>query len=306
MFTCINKSCDLQEFICHEFLSDTFNPEAILFNISLHIIISCLATLGNVLVIITIWRTPSLHSPSNTLLFGLALSDLFIGCVVQTLHIELKRQLLFSEPVASCSLVTTTFFISMTLVAVTFLTMTSISIDRFLAVYLHLRYREVVTKRRVQFLLVAIWTTGGATPFISLLSPNIFNWTVLVTQTVSLSVVVFVWLRIYQVLKRHQAQIQDQVHVQGQQLNVMTYRKSAINSMLLVLIFLLCYLPVLISLAIFIANSKSSSFMATTLSYMLVYLNSSLNPLVYCWRHREIRIAAKQMLAKLCRFGNHP
>ena len=184
----------------------------------------------------------------------------------------------------------------MALVAVTFLTMTFISIDKYLAIYLHLRYCEVVTERRGKFLLVAIWTMGGAILLFFLLT--------------LISLIRLYWLHkpfpSQLRLKHHQAQIQDQLQVQGQQLNMAKSRKSAINSMLLLLAFLLCYLAVMISLATFIANSKLSSLKAITLSFMLVYLNSSLNPLVYCWRHRKIRTTARQILAKAFCCGNYP
>ena len=46
------------------------------------------ALTGNGLVLIgTIWKTPSLHSPSNVLLFGLALSDSVVGLIVQPLYV---------------------------------------------------------------------------------------------------------------------------------------------------------------------------------------------------------------------------
>ena len=38
---------------------------------------------GNSLVLITKWRTPRLHSPSNVLLAGQVLSDLGVGLVCQ-------------------------------------------------------------------------------------------------------------------------------------------------------------------------------------------------------------------------------
>ena len=41
------------------------------------------AIVGNSLVLVTIWRTPRLHSPSNVLLAGLAVSDLGVGLICQ-------------------------------------------------------------------------------------------------------------------------------------------------------------------------------------------------------------------------------
>ena len=44
---------------------------------------SVAAAFGNLLVLVSIWRTSSLHLPSFVLLFNLALSDLCVGLIVQ-------------------------------------------------------------------------------------------------------------------------------------------------------------------------------------------------------------------------------
>ena len=49
------------------------------------------ALFGNCSILITLWRTPSLHSVANILLASLALSDLAVGVIVQPLYITLPR-----------------------------------------------------------------------------------------------------------------------------------------------------------------------------------------------------------------------
>ena len=45
------------------------------------------AAFGNGIVLMTIWKSPSLHSPSNTLLFGLALTDFSVGMFIQPMEV---------------------------------------------------------------------------------------------------------------------------------------------------------------------------------------------------------------------------
>ncbi|KAJ7392465.1 hypothetical protein OS493_012130 [Desmophyllum pertusum] len=75
---------------CYHFTSTDFNLGDIpsgwyIFSCVLNAVFSITATVANLLVLAAIRRTPSLHSPSNTLLFGLALSDLGVGLIVHPL-----------------------------------------------------------------------------------------------------------------------------------------------------------------------------------------------------------------------------
>ena len=78
--------------------------------------------------------------------------------------------------------------------------------------------------------------------------------------------------------------------------------KSAINTMFILLVFIACYFPTTVSLVMSAFHKDNSNIQAIIYTYNLVLLNSSINPLVYCWRRRDIRVAVKQTLAKLYRF----
>ena len=49
--------------------------------------LASVAILGNALVVYGVWKTPSLRSPSNLLLCGLASTDLIVGLIAQPLFI---------------------------------------------------------------------------------------------------------------------------------------------------------------------------------------------------------------------------
>ena len=52
-----------------------------------------ISIIGNILLLVAVLRTPSIRSPSTILLCSLALSDLLVGVVVQSLYLAafLKR-----------------------------------------------------------------------------------------------------------------------------------------------------------------------------------------------------------------------
>ena len=296
-----NTSCSLQEVICHGVLRDSVRdyPVFIVFNISFHIVLSITATFENLLVLIAIWRTSSLHLPSNTLLFGLALSDLCVACVAQPVFITLQFLIYNDEGLRSCALDKAAVFLNIFSSKVALFTLTTISIDRYLAVYLHLRYREIVTNRKIKLLLPALWMVGSAVAATSFLAISVLQWTSIIVESCCFSISLFVWIRIYQVIRRHKAQIQCQAQVQEQHFNMVKFKKSASNCMCLIFAYLLCYLPLFIATVRLTINLNTNGFRFVFFSYTAFVLNSSLNPLVYCWRHQGIRAAVKRILENI-------
>ena len=72
------------------------------------------------------------------------------------------------------------------------------------------------------------------------------------------------------------------------------------NAILVYLVFLACYLPFLPSTILYMTNTSVISFIvANSASISLICLNSSLNPLVYCWRYREIRQSVKSTVRNM-------
>jgi len=111
------------------------------------------------------------------------------------------------------------------------------------------------------------------------------------------------YARIYLVLRNH---IQAQVIPQGQpsgisQINLARYKKTVSTALWVFAGVMICYLPfglVLIAKTI-VSETTGSVVVINIFAITLVYLNSSLNPLLYCWKIREVRHAVKEILRNL-------
>ena len=66
------------------------------------------------------------------------------------------------------------------------------------------------------------------------------------------------------------------------------------------LVFLVCYLPYVIGLAVFEIAVSNITLKKLHISFTtIVFLNSSLNPVIYCWKMRHIRHAVMNILSKM-------
>ncbi|XP_078352748.1 histamine H2 receptor-like [Oculina patagonica] len=259
--------------------------------VAVNVLLCFTALFGNAAILITLWKTPSLHSPANILLASLAVSDLAVGLVVQPLFITsiLKGDDTFLVILTS---------LSVFLCSVSFYTTTAIGVDRLLALQLHLRYQAVVTPPRVTGIVTLIWVFSGLFSSAQFWISNLFYN---VTSPLSFAFLVVnfgVYLKIYFIVRRHQAQIahQQQQH-HGNNGNIfLRLKKSAVNTFLVYIVLLVCYTPHALAI-IFLFKYGSFSLSvayAQIIIFTIVYLNSSINPLLYCWRIREIRTAMKQ------------
>ena len=66
------------------------------------------------------------------------------------------------------------------------------------------------------------------------------------------------------------------------------------------IVSLVCFTPNLITgILLVVDSSRLPTLVAYNSSSFLILLNSSLNPLVYCWRYREIRNIVKNTVKKM-------
>ncbi|CAH3164166.1 unnamed protein product, partial [Porites evermanni] len=118
----------------------------------LNAFLSYIAVTLNCLTIYALTKVSSLPRPLKTLLLSLAVSDLGVGLMVQpsyiaTLVMEMEQKT-ENNPAHNISDQFLRFTLNLFGFA-SFLGVTFLSLDRFLAVYLHLRYQELVTHKRV-------------------------------------------------------------------------------------------------------------------------------------------------------------
>ena len=114
------------------------------------------AIMLNIVTIYAIRRTSSLPKTLRTLLLSLAVSDVGVGFLGQPFYISLLVMWLQqNEP--GCNTYNGFLIVSWSVAAASFFGVVAVSVDRFLAIHLHLRYQELVTHKRVVSVLILIW-----------------------------------------------------------------------------------------------------------------------------------------------------
>ena len=198
-------------------------------------------------------------------------------------------------------------FSGYTLCGVSLTTSTAISVDRLLALLLGLRYRQVVTFRRTCITVTGFWIlsiVGASTLFLNRRITSCYQYTV---TALCLVTTIFAYAKIFVTLRHNQIHVQNP-SAQGQPsqaipLNIARYRKAVYSALWVQGTLVICYLPY--TIAIFLTPQRGmplSIYLARKFTGSMVLLNSSLNPLVYCWKIREVRQAVKETLGQLfCR-----
>ena len=251
------------------------------------------AILLNIATIHAIRKTSSLPATLKTLLLSLSVSDLGVGLLVQPLYTSLLVHWLRHK--SSCSLNVTFHNILCLFSVASFSGVVAVSVDRFLAIHLHLRYQEHVTYKRVVTLVLSIWLLSLFISFTPLwIPPVIFNPFIVILAVFGLVFIAMVYSRIYLAVRRHNRQIHT-LQVQhgtrtGEKAHFAIVVKSAFGTFYVYLVLLVCYLPHLVTMAaIEIQGTSTALKKSFLLSMTPVFLNSILNPVLYCWKMRHIR-----------------
>lgn len=267
-------------------------------NIFANIFLMLTAILGNASILVSFVYVPSLRSASNNLLLGLALTDLSVGLLVHPLYIFVLLSI-YQDFTLHCNVLAAYSIATSLLGGVSLLYIIAIGTDRYLAMRLHLRYRELVTEKRTNIAQIALWVLNCLLSLVWLEGFRIYSAFAAVTVVISLCTAFCVYIKIYQVVNRHRIQIHVQLDSQILHLEncrLKRLRKSAINTLYVFFVFFLCYLPFSISIAVnnLYKTYSNAGILAFELSATLMLSNSSLNPLMYCLRFREFRIAVKK------------
>ena len=279
--------------------------------------ISCLTAIsGNAIVIFAVWRSPSLHSPSNIFLCCLALSDFAVGLVAQPCFVAHKIGELFHSFGMYCITRALTESLGYVTSGTSALTMTGIAVERYLALHLHLRYKEIVTIRRIIVAVAFFWVF-----FIALVASrlwiaddNAFNNITISVVFLNFTLTFIAYMKVLKCVKHHERRIshhnisQADLFSRNYRLgNILRYKKSTFTMIFIVGIFVACYIPFLCVKAVYKVEGYTSTVKTAYLySSTAIFLNSSFNPVVYCWRITDIRTAVKETLSSFLCIKRNP
>ena len=270
---------------------------------ALNIFLSVTAAVGNVLILIALKNVSSIHPPTKLFFRCLAVTDLCVGLITQPLNVIylMSHIIKMNVDVVYCSrkVSEASGFI---FCGVSVLTSTAISVDRLLALLLGLRYRHVVTSRRVCAVIACFWLIAASTGWLIVWRKDIAIVETLIVLIFCLVTSMFCYTRIHFKLRHQQAQVQNNVP-HGQQseegipLNIARYKKTVSSIMWVQLAVVVCYVPRVITAVLEANGIKHDVFW--TVTHTLVLLNSSLNPILYCWKIRDVKQAVKGTIRQL-------
>ena len=274
---------------------------------AINIFLSITATLGNALILVALREVPSVHPSTKLLLRCLAVTDMCVGFISQPLFVSIILSSVTKINVNNLYyLYSMTLASGLTVSGVSVYTVMALSVDRLLALHLGLRYRQVVTLRRVFAAICCFWLMSISSAFIYSFLSNLVLYTIVsVIGILSLCISIFSYVKIFLTLRQRQAQVQFQTgheRARGRiPFNIAQYKKSVSSIGWVQLALIVWYMPFYIAGVIILL----SEWRGTTVDFVVacattfLYSNSSLNPILYCWKIKDVRQAMKTTLRSL-------
>ena len=270
-------------------------------NCVLNSFLSSTAILLNIITIQALRKTPSLSKPLKTLLLSLAVSDLGVGFLVQPTYVAvLVMKMKQNADNGTYYTIFDAFYEvqNFLFVFASFFGVFALTVDRFLAIHLHLRYQELVTHKRVVAVVSSVWVLSALIALLALKWIQVLGFIFATINVVCYVTTGLFYCKIYAVIRHHAKQMNAlQQSAQNEDMaNAARLRKTLVATFYVYLVFLVCYLPRFCTGVARMHGETPLLSLLSEFSYTCVYLNSSLNPLIYCWKMRNIRQTVKNTL----------
>ena len=243
----------------------------------------------NVLVIIAVKRRPRLQTNANILLACLATTDALTGLIAQPSFIlHFLSQLLGVKKTVPFFRVFHNFFMR-ALSVCSCLHLMAVTCERLLAIKFTMNYRVMVTKKNMTVAVTACWIFSFSCEIFRQFKSTVNVANVLIAFTLILCIlfVTSVYFVLYLETRRHQKMIRTQQLPQEEVERFSKESKALKTTVYVVCSVVICFLPMSFVFASFV--KKLQIIYSPPLVRTLALLNSLLNPLIYCWRQKEMR-----------------
>ena len=138
--------------------------------------------------------------------------------------------------------------------------------------------------------------------------PGNFRQIYAAIDSFSFLIFTILYCKIYSTVRRHKNQIQslqfqqDERQNREMMANVARLVKLAFGTFYIYLVFLVCCLPyTCLAFVEIISGLNTTTNHILYYSWTMIFLNSSLNPLIYCWKMRQIRRAVINIMQNIFR-----
>ena len=262
---------------------------------------------GNSIILLALYKTPSLHTVSNYFVGSLAGADLFVGLFANSLYVALSGFVSLQE---IQELKDAETFVWLLTTTVTTFNLCFVAVDRYVAIVLPLRYASEITTKRFIKAIISMWifailfsTIGFYIPYSDL--PKLWIIGSFVTFLLPFGVLLFCYFRIYAIARALNSRWKRQptFHRSTQVAEGLKNRKAAVTFAIITGFFVALFLPTLVINFVVIAlegrchriRLNIAWFWAATLSYT----SSTINPWIYAIRMAYFKRAIKHLLCRV-------
>ncbi|XP_036438746.1 trace amine-associated receptor 13c-like [Colossoma macropomum] len=271
-----------------------------------------LTVCGNLLIIISVCHFKQLHTPTNMLILSLAVSDFLVGVFVMPFQLsQLTESCWIFGPAICVFSILITFFLT----NISIYNVALIAVDRYFAISNPFLYTENITVSKACAVILCNWFVllsynssllyfnGNSIGLI--LCPEqcliVLNevWSLVdlvFVFVIPCSVIIIFYLLIFIIAKKHANAIRElNIHATTQdsknRMDSMKSEKKAAKVLsILVAVFMACLFPYFVNTLISNALETESFFNLV----ILLYLNSTINPVIYAlfypWFRRCIKV----------------
>ena len=175
--------------------------DQLIFIAVINIFLSITALLGNTLILAALHKETSLQPASEILYCNLAITDLCVGVIVQPVSAVYSLSEVNEKMIICYYRGLTGFIAAVILCLASLITVTTISVDRLLVLSFGFKYREVITRKRANIIVVAIWVLSTVGPFSCAY--------VAITVSLCLFTLLFSYTKIFLALRYYQIHVQS-------------------------------------------------------------------------------------------------
>lgn len=263
--------------------------------IPINILSIIIGTIGNALVIATVYTNATLQIISNFWLASMAVADLMVTALGQPLLVtfwglQVNREC--NEPVSETFRLVGNMSCSASVLHLCF-----ISVDRCLVIVRPLDCKKIRTMRRFKIAVAIAWTipviygvlrmtiSKKATSYFTVIAAGLCYLTIISCYTL---IVIKVWNRKPETLRGSIIRghtVQSASHV--------VERRVTVTVAIVVVVFTISWVPLMYLRS---AYAKSNVGVAYNWARTVALSNSAMNPWIYCFRMSEFRSSYKKLL----------
>ena len=260
----------------------------------------------NAFIILAIKQRRELQKPSNIMLSSMAVTDLLVGAVVMptcaSIDFFTLSQVSFDF---TCMLHAVNIFFGPFLLSATLHHLTIIAWERYVAIQKWKDYKLIITNGRLKKIAIGTWLSALFPVVASFFTIAVLLgdrtilegiaavWTAV--ETVSLFLVAFFYRKVYLGIRNRKLNEISQVDVL---MKAKLESRVAKTAGLLTAAMISSFIPTFVFTILVKVVPIFGTTAAHRFTQTLIQLNSTFNPLLYCYRDRRFRSAISEMLGR--------